>query len=142
MLQDIPLEMRTGGGKLPSFVHKLTLRLSVPPEGVKEEVRPDKMSPESAAKLREHVSSPTLWSLSVNVDDSNPDSIWCWTLPSSDGEFRCLYVRGVDNRVVWIDLGQDTLPDCIPELMDDPDWLPVTRGFGALWYSRPMSSLS
>jgi len=43
---------------LPSFSDKLTLRLSVPPEGVKEEVTPGKMSPESAAKLREHVSSP------------------------------------------------------------------------------------
>lgn len=135
-----PLDMKIAA-QLPSFADKLTLRLSMPPDGVKE-VTPGITSPESAAKLREHVSSPTLWSLQVNIDAfSGSNFWWSWLVPSPDGEFRRLYVRAVDDEIDWKEPFVSD-PEEILEFANDPEWPTVTRGLGGLWYSRSMSSLS
>jgi hypothetical protein len=64
-----------------------------------------------------------------------------------DGQFRAFYVRGDDDKIEWKVLERDDAfrargyKYAIQEYANDPKW-PVTRGFGALWYSRSMYSLS
>jgi hypothetical protein len=132
----------------PSFADKLTLRLSKPPEGVKEEVTPDKMLTESAKKLREHVSSPTLWSLklSENSPDLDPEN-WAWSVPR-DGDFRCISVHGDNDNIMWkvapdlVVCSSSEYEHTVSESANPPPLPILTCSFGALWYAYSMSSLS
>jgi hypothetical protein len=112
---------------LPSFANELTLRLSVPPK----EVKPGSMLPELAAKLRGHISSPTLWSSNTNVPAPAPHS-WFWEVPSGGGELRQFTVQAHDDQIRWIE-NDDRWYSHVIESHDDPDWPTLKRGYGTLW---------